>query len=221
MQLYTVDYPRKSEYAEAAIIPVTHNYDRFATCPVCGNRVSGAYWCSPREVVLTRHKAPDFLYGYSDNAPFVVSERVVKAMRSAGITGLIVAEEIETVRFQKKPKQEKYLPRYYHIEVARSWITIDHTNSVIKYGNRKDGPVCPLCRQIPATYDFFRTLSLNLEKYEGYDIFQIYELGDQLFLSQRFMDMTAKYGLTNLHCTPAQTHGQWAWKYFLEGNEDA
>ena len=221
MQLYIVDYPRKSEYAEAAIIKVEHDYDRCDYCLECGARVSGAYWKQPREVVLTRHKAPDFLYGYSDNAPFVVSERVLDAMRSAGLTGLLKAEEIETVRFQRKPKQEKYLPKYYHIEVARSRITINHEHSVIKYGNRKDGPGCPLCRQVPATYDFFRSLTMNMEAYEGYDIFLTYELCNTLFLSQRFMNMVGEYGLTNLHCTPVQIHGQWAWKYFLEGDENA
>lgn len=214
MQLYIVDYPRKSEYAEAAVIPIEHDYDRIDHCPECGGYVSGAYWLPPREVVLTKHKAPDFLYAYCDNVPFVVSERVVEAIRSTKLTGLLVAEEIETVRFQRKPKQEKYLPKYYHIEVARSRITIDHEHSVIKYGNRKDGPGCPLCRQVPATYDFFRNLSLNLKEYEGYDIFQIYELGNTLFLSQRFIDMIGEWGFTNLCCTPASDHGRDMWDYF-------
>ena len=51
---YIVDYPRKSEFAEAAIIDVTHDYTRFVSCPKCGARVSGAYWARPREVVLTK-----------------------------------------------------------------------------------------------------------------------------------------------------------------------
>lgn len=220
MQLYMVDYPGKSEYAEAAILPVAYDYDRCVRCPVCGERVSGAYWLPPREVVLTRHKAPDFLYSYSDNTPFVVSERVVEAIRSTGLTGLLVAEEIETVRFQRKPKQEKYLPRYYHIEVARSRITIDHEHSVIKYGNRKDGPGCPLCRQIPATYDFTRKLAFKMEEYEGFDIFQIYEMGNQLFLSRRFMDVAGEWGLTNLHCAPAEKHDAQFWAYFIDGDEN-
>lgn len=221
MQLYIVEYPIGNQYAEASPIPVVYDYDKMDYCPECGNRVSGGYWLRPREVVLNRHKAPDFLYAYCDNEPFVVTERVLDAMRSAGLTGLLKAEEIETVRFQRNPKQEKYLPKYYHIEVARSRITINHEHSVIKYGNRKDGPGCPLCRQVPATYDFFRSLTMNMEAYEGYDIFLTYELCNTLFLSQRFMNMVGEYGLTNLHCTPVQIHGQWAWKYFLEDDENA
>lgn len=222
MQVYIVDYPIKSEYAEAGInTKIQYDYDRIACCPECGAWVSGGYWVKPREVALTKHKAPDFLYFYGDNAPFVVSERVVEAIRSAGLTGLLVAEEIETVRFQRKPKQEKYLPKYYHIEVARSRITIDHARSVIKYGKRKDSPGCPLCRQVPATYDFIRTLSLNMAEYEGYDIFQIYEMGNHLFLSLRFLDVAGEWGLTNLHCTPAEKHGAQSWAYFIDGDENA
>ena len=60
-----------------------------------------------------------------------------------------------------------------------------------------------------------------MEEYEGYDIFQVYEMGNQLFLSQRFIDMAGEFGLTNLHCKPAEKHGEQSWKYFLEGDENA
>ena len=60
-----------------------------------------------------------------------------------------------------------------------------------------------------------------MEAYEGYDIFQIYELGDQVFLSRRFVELCEEKGLTNLHCTIASRHGRWAAEYFLDGNEDA
>ncbi len=221
MQLYIVNHPMKSDYAEAAITPVYYDYDRIDRCPECGANVSGAYWLPPREVVLTRHKAPDFLYGYSDNVDFVISEHVLEGIKSTRLTGLLAAEEIETVRFQRKPKQEKYLPKYYHIEVARSRITIDHEHSEIKYGspygNRKDRGGCPLCRPVPRTYDFTRSLALHMEAYEGYDIFQTYELCNTLFLSQRFMDMVKDFGLTNLHCKPAKDHGRDSWDYLFGG----
>ena len=219
--LYIVEYPRKSEYAEAAIIQVEHDYERIERCPLCQSYVSGAYWTHPREVVLTRHNAPDFLYAYCDNVPFVVSEKVLNVIKNEGLFGLLAAEEIETVRFQRRPKQEKYLPKYYHIEVARSRMTIDHARSIIKYGNRKDSCGCPLCRQIPATYDFTRSLAFRMEEYEGFDIFQTYEMGNTLFLSQRFLDATGKWGLTNLHCTPAEKHGRNSWAYFIDGDENA
>ncbi len=60
-----------------------------------------------------------------------------------------------------------------------------------------------------------------MQEYEGFDIFQIYEMGNQLFLSQRFMDMAGELGLTNLRCTPAEMHGAQFWAYFIDGDENA
>lgn len=217
---YIVEYPRKSEFAEAAIIDVTHDYTRFVSCPKCGARVSGAYWARPREVVLTKQNAPDFLYTYCDNAPFVISEKALCEISQAGLKGITCAEEIETVRFQRKAKKERALPKYFHIELARSCITINHQKSEIVYGNQR-GIACPLCRQIPATYDFCRSLSFCMDFFEGYDIFQIYELGETVFLSQKFVDFYKNSTLSNLHFTPAEKYGAWEASYFLDGNEDA
>lgn len=219
-ELYIVDYPRKTDFAEAAIIPVAYDYDRCIRCPQCGRFASGAYWKQPREVALTRHKAPDFLYAYCDNVPFVLSENALEKIQLAGLTGIIRAEKIEKVRFQRKPKSDLAPPQYYHIELQRSHITIDHGKSDISYGASKNDVTCSLCRQVPATYNFFRSLVFNTEKYEGYDIFQIYELGNTVFLSKRFVDFYEESGLTNLRFDPAQKHGQWASSYFLDGKED-
>ena len=59
-----------------------------------------------------------------------------------------------------------------------------------------------------------------MDEYEGYDIFQSYELGNTLFLSQRFLDTAGEWVLTNLHCTPAEKSGKEFWDYFIEGNEN-
>ena len=219
--LYLVDYPRKSAFAESALIGRQYDYDRFISCPVCGRQVSGAHWVQPREVVLTSRKVPDFLYQYGGNTDFLLSERALEVIRSAGLTGIVGAQEIELVRFQRKAKKEVPLPRYYFIELARSRITVDHAHSVIRYGKMGTRETCQQCQQVPATYDFFRKLVLNMEADEGYDIFQTYELGDQICLSQRFLDICRQEGLTNLHCTIAQDHNKWMAEYFLDGNEDA
>lgn len=219
-KLYLVDMPRRSNYAEAALIPAEYDYSRYISCPRCGEQVSGVYWKRPREIVLTSRKAPDFLYTYTDNAPFLLSERALKVVLQAGLKGIKCAEKIESSRFQRKSKSDASPPTYYHIELERSLITIDHKNSIISYGetSRK---ICPLCQQVSATYDFFRSLSFHMDSFEGFDIFQIYELGDTVFLSQRFVDLCIANKLTNLHYSLAEKHGRWAAAYFLDGNEDA
>lgn len=219
-KIYIVDMPRKSDYAETALIPAEYDYDRYVSCPKCGAQVSGAYWKRPREIVLTSRKTPDFLYTYCDNAPFLLSEKALQIIKEAGLRGIKCAEKIEASRFQRRSKRDISPPAYYHIELERSLITIDHKNSVISYGetNRK---ICPLCQQVSATYDLFRSLSFHMDSFEGFDIFQIYELGDIVFLSQRFVDLCIANNLTNLHCSLAGNYGRWAAEYFLDGNEDA
>ena len=217
--LYVVGYPDEPEFAEAWPIEVEHDYDNFVSCPLCGERVSGALWKRPREVVLTSRKVPDFLYAYCDNVPFVISQNAIGKIQEAGLKGITVAEEIETVRFQRKSKTETPIPKYYHVELARSRITINHEKSNIVYQPSASGKSCQLCRQVPAMYNFFRKLILNTDCYEGYDIFHIYEMGDAVFLSQKFVDFYKESGLTNLHFNPAETHDQQAVSYFLGDNE--
>ncbi len=220
--LYMVELPPNGIYAEAALIHVTYDYTKIATCPECGQYVSGAYWERPREIVLTSRKIPDFLYAYCDNVDFLLSERALTAIRDAGLTGITCAEKIEHARFQRKAKKEVELPPYYHIELARSRITLDHANSVIQYGKIcYPEQYCPLCNQVPRTRDFTRKLAFHLDAYEGYDIFQTYELGDAVFLSQRFVDVCKEKKLKNLCYTPVEQDGRWAAEYFLDGNENA
>lgn len=220
-KLFIVEYPRRSEFAEAAVIPVEHDYTKFVSCPKCGARVSGAYWAHPREVVLTKHNVPDFLYAYCDNTPFLISEKAMEKIIQAGLKGIICFEEIEKIRFQRKSKRDILPPKYYHIELARSHITINHQESNIVYGRQNKSVICSLCNQVPATYNFFRSLSFNTDVFEGYDIFQIYELGNTVFLSERFVEFYRESMLSNLHFGPANKHGNWESAYFLDGNEDA
>lgn len=221
-KIYIVEYSlRKTGYAEAAPISVDYNYGHTATCPLCGAYVASAPWKRPREVVLTSRKTPDFLYAHCDVSPFLLSENALQKIQNSGLKGILAAEKIEHVRFQRRSKQEAPIPTCYHIELARSKITINHEKSNIVYGQSSDRRQCSLCRQVPATYDFFRKLCLNMDDYEGYDIFYIYELGDAVLLSQRFVDFCKENNLTNLHYTIAEQYMQWASAYFLDGDETA
>lgn len=217
--IFVVDYPRKTEFAEAAVIPVKYNYDKIDRCPQCGINISGAYWEKPREIVLTKHRSPDFLYAYCDNVPFLLSEKALEQIYRAGLTGIVCSEKIEEVRFQRKSTKEFHIPTYYHIELARSNMTIDHQKSNIVYGSQRRAVCCSLCRQVPATYNFFRSLSFNMQAYEGYDIFQICELGETVLLSQKFVDFYEASTLTNLYFEPARKYGAQSASYFLDGNE--
>lgn len=222
--LYIVKYPWKQEFAEAAVMDnVKYDYSKADQCPLCGRRVSGGYWMPPREVVLTNRRAPDFLYSYSSEAPFLISERAWMVIHQAGLKGIKNVQEIEYTHFQRKGKKETTIPKYYYLELVRSKMTINHEKSVIIYGNQETGSyaqVCPLCRPVPGTYDFLRHLEFNMDQYEGYDIFFTYELSGTAFLSGRFVNVCQANGLTNLHFTPVAKYGSKEAAYFLDGVED-
>lgn len=218
---YVVEYPKSAEYAEAALIDVEYDYSKYIHCPQCGRIVSGAYWKKPREVVLTKRKCPDFLYNYCDSTAFLLSENAYNKIKAYGLTGIRCAEAIESIRFQRQAKTKNVvIPSYYRIELARSRVTIDRTKSDIVYGKKRDTRCCSLCRQVPATLNFIRSLSLDTSAYEGYDIFQTYELGDSIILSQRFVDFYKENALSNLHFRLADKYGLDIATYFLNDHED-
>ena len=78
-----------------------------------------------------------------------------------------------------------------------------------------DSEYCTLCNNVPATRNFIHYLSLNMEKFEGYDIFQVYEMGERVFISKRFLDFCQKNKLTNLYCRPAEIYCKKEVEYFL------
>ena len=224
-ELYIAIYPMTGKYAEVAILDNEEIDDNIADlCPLCGGRVSGSYWMRPREVVLTSRRVPDFLYCYGGSKPpFLISERALTVIHQEGLTGIKDAQEIERVRFQRKAKKEVPIPKYYYLELERSKMTINHEKSSIVYGGCPGGAystACPLCRPVAGTYDELRHLEFHMEQYEGYDIFHTYELCDTTFLSRRFVDVCRKYGLTNLHFTPAEKYGARSARYFLDGIEE-
>ena len=54
----------------------------------------------------------------------------------------------------------------------------------------------------------------------GVELCDTIELCDTTFLSRRFVDVCRKYGLTNLHFTPAEKYGARSARYFLDGIEE-
>ena len=207
-QLFILKHPIEYKYAEDASLiskAYAQQYDFTQTtqCPVCGRDASRALWLQPRQVVLTSRKLPDFLHTVKSRVPYLLSERALTEIQNAGLTGIIKAEPIEHIRYLRKAKIDPPIPNYYYIEVARSKITVNHELSKIRYGTLRNEDPCPLCRQVPAVWMAAKELVFNMEAYEGYDIFHIYELGETTFVSQRFVDFCQEKKLTNFLYCPA------------------
>ena len=171
-QIYICDYPETQKFAEAVTCDDTvYDYDTFEKCPLCGRGVSGSYWLKPRKVDVDRKKLPDFLYITGGTGTFLISERVWNAFQTSGLTGIKAAVEIDDLLYRGKSLVDGGSSRYYMLELARSKAAVDHEKSSIVYGDTHEDRVCSLCDPKGATYDFFRGLHLDMENYEGYDIF--------------------------------------------------
>ena len=158
--LYVLKYPLTSVFAESVPIKTEYDHNISVRCPSYGKWMSVSYWISPREIVRSKRKLPDFLYNYGDYVRVHLSENAIRQILQSDLKGITKVEEIESVRFQRKSKEVTVPPKYYRIEVARSRVTIDHGNSDITYG-KSDYGYCPLCRQVPTTYDEIKKLGKN------------------------------------------------------------
>lgn len=204
--MYTLGLPMNSKYAEdiCELHHIHYDFSLIERCPICGTPVSGGKWVEPKKVVLSGKKAPDFLLCIPPDVHYLLSERAMEAVRSYGITGIIKAEKIQDVAYKRHGTLKA--PDYYQLTIERSRVTINHQVSIIQYMMSHSTRTCPLCRQVPALYDSIGKLQLNLEQYEGYDIFHIYELGNCVFLSQKFVDMCKQEKLTGFWYNTLDNH---------------
>lgn len=222
-KIYLVEQP-DGKYAEEACLTSTVKVlgdETTEVCPCCGAWVNGRGWLRPRSIVLTNRNIPDFFYIWGANVPFLLSERALRVIREAGLTGIKNVEPIDDARFLRKSKKEVEIPQYYHFEVERSMITMDQERSIIGYGTLLDEDrICPLCDPYGRTKNAHYGVSFHMEGYEGYDVFYTIDNGSLLFVSQRFVDVCRENGLTNLHVCPVQDWGKEAWKLFGQDQWD-
>ncbi len=193
-KLYRVFFPPESLYAEAEVMHPIYSTDNVDRCTLCNRVISGQTWLSPKAVCINKKKKPDFLYGYGFNMPFLVSGKFIECYKKSNLSGVLSITPVDSVKYRSCEIEEKY----FHINVERLNIAIDHNKSQISYGNEVIGEKCPLCNPINRTIDFIQSLVLDLTNYKGLDIFKIYELGDAVFVSQQFVDFCDQYSLSNL-----------------------
>ena len=158
----------------------------------------------PWRIYLTKGKLPDILYGYGMPNGFIVSEQLLLAMKDVQRTGIEAAEPIDCIYLDKKLNATLENTKYYSLTLARSSMAINHSQSRIIYGSHTH--FCSLCKPVPRTYDHICSLALDMEQYEGFDLFHIYELGTIVFASQKFVDFIKNHLFTNLYCEPLEEY---------------
>lgn len=200
--IYDVIYPPNAKFAEAEAVDPQYNYRKFDSCPSCGGRISGCYWVGKREIRLNKNKLPDFLYIYGGaNIPFLVSDRALDVLRENEISGILKAEPVDAVRLKKEVLDAKY----YILTLQRELYPIDHERSKIVYGENLHAR-CNVCDPIGRTKNIIAELYFKSDVTVTQDIFKICELGDSVFLSERFTDVCRENGLTGLYYVDMKEH---------------
>ncbi len=200
--IYNVIYPKNAKFAEAEAINPEYNYRKFDKCPSCGRRVSGCKWMGKKEIKLSKKNLPDFLYIYGGaDTPFLVSKRALDVLRENEVSGILKAEPLDVVRLKKEVLDVKY----YTLNLQREPYPIDHQRSKIVYGDNLHAR-CSVCDPIGRTKDIIVELYFKSDVTVSYDIFKIYDLGDSVFLSERFTDVCRKNGLTGLCYVDMKEH---------------
>ena len=193
-KIYRVFFPPKSLYAEADVVNPIYSNTGVAKCPLCARVVSGQTWLSPKTIRINKKKKPDFLYGYGFDMPFLVSKKFIECYQKSNLSGILNSTPIDSIKYKNTEIEDNY----FHINVERLNISIDHNKSKISYGKEFVGKKCLCCNSMNRTIDFIQSLVLNLKNYTGTDIFKIYELGDAVFVSQQFIDFCNQYSLSNI-----------------------
>lgn len=159
-------------------------------------------WLPPYRVQLVLHgeELGDFIKvpGYD----LLVSERLAKAFREEGLTGLEGFHPVEVVRVRRKGRGPKpsHVPPYLTVRACFSRAAVDLAHSRIRYTDSP--PTCDECRS--ATKHAILGFSLEPGTWPGEDIFRPRGLPGQLVVSERFERFVARHGFTNLRLTPTE-----------------
>lgn len=171
-------------------------------CPECGRLILGRKWLRPYNIIFASRKFPDILYASPE---ILFSERFKVLYEDAGLKGIISFEPIDNYRFARKSTKEVTPPQYYRPIISHSNMTINYDKSDFEWLKSDDYErVCPVCRPNAKLDKITFSLVLNQERYNGEDIFYLYERGQMICLSQNFVDWAVTNQITNFICSNIQ-----------------
>lgn len=179
-------------------------------CPECGGALTSLEWLSPLQVELSKPKYGDFAFGLTH--PFLVSERFKDLYQKSGLKGIEEFRPVEVVKIRHKRKTSSEPPQYYHVKIVYGKTVIDPVLSQITYYGE---PTCSVCRI--GTIESYEKTILDLDTWDGADIFSPIGLPGAIVVSEKFRDFVKEHGFTNLELTPAEECGDpWFSRPYIE-----
>lgn len=206
--VYISIYPKTTKFAWGEVIDDSiYDEKNIPLCPLCGQYVSGMKLIGEKTLEIRgRKNFPDFLYVYGLSTSFVISERALVVLKNNGVKGIIGTEKIDKIIVKKESKDITY----YIMDLERCDIPIDYERSQIDFGRQYHPErICELCDPIGRTRDYIFSLYFNQDAKINMDIFHIYQMGEAIFLSEKFIKICNKNKLTGLFYANINEYDDW------------
>lgn len=173
-------------------------------CPQCGDPIGMKEWLPPYRVTLELYGQDlgDFAEGAGGNS-VLLSERMVEAFRTEGLTGLLGFAPVEVVGVRRKRKgsHPAAVPRYFAVTACLGRAAVDEARSRI----RRSGPVtCPEC--LSSGMDSVHGFALDVGTWQGEDVFRPRGQQGSILVSERFAEFVKQHGFTNVKLTPTEEY---------------
>jgi hypothetical protein len=168
-------------------------------------------WLPPYRAELELHGASpgDFVKGSGDDV--LISERMARAFKAEGLTGLLGFHPVEVVRVRRRLKGPKpdAVPRYFVVSPCFGRAAVDEARSHLR---RNEPITCPECRY--TGMDSIHGFALEPGTWEGEDVFRPRGLPGRIVVSERFAEFVKKHGFTNMKLIPTE---EYVWDPFRKG----
>ena len=168
---------------------------KYVCCPICSAPVSMKCWLPPRRIKLTNTLYPDYISRWAGDG-MMVSEHFKEKYEQSGLSGIATFNPVEVVSVCGE-KHPDTLPIYFDAIPVISAAVIDHRRS--KITGYKHEHRCTLCDPKGQTKSKIHGIMLDDSKWNGEDIFRIYELGGIYFSTQRFVEFCQENKFSNFN----------------------
>lgn len=172
-------------------------------CPKCGGVIGLLSWLPPYRVELELYGSAlgDFVKG--PGFQVLISERMAEAIRAAGLTGLLGFDPVEVVRVRRKRKSAKPVdvPRYFVVSPCFGRGAVDLSRSLLR---RSRQLTCPEC--LNPGVDTIHGFTVEPGTWQGEDVFRVRGLTGRVVVTERFVQLVQRHGLTNMKLVPTEEY---------------
>lgn len=184
-----------SQFAYGVHKEVNYNTGNAKYCIECGNPITMLEWLPPYEIIVSKKKLGDFIFGIY--VGFVVSGMLRDKLEKANLKGLTNFKKVDLYYRNKRLAEEYYYPE---ITLLTAFIDIGR----IKFEEKN---LCSVCQKGSSIFSEIDGITfINLAEI-NVDVFFTTAIGQStIIVSQSFKDFIEKNAFTNLNLIEASNY---------------